>query len=105
MSFADEDRAGRNSIYRAQECQGAFLKLEGCGIPNQGVIFEAKRLAETDLAKLPVDRIGIGKGETLTCNRDAHARFGDGERELQLDRTLQIHTLYQRLETIPCHPH
>ena len=105
MSFADEDRAGYNSVHRTQESQRSLLKLEGRGVPSQGEVVEAKSFAKPECAELPVDGVGIGERQTLSGNRDVDLLFGDCERELQLDRSLQIHSLYQRLETIPQYPH
>src|ERR1700683_439311 len=45
MSVSNEDRAGHNPVYRSQECQRAFLKLEGRRVTRQSEIVEAKRFA------------------------------------------------------------
>src|ERR1035441_6718102 len=104
-SFVYEDHAGDNSIYRTQYRQCPFLKLEGGDVPSQGEVIEAKRLAQPEFPELSVDGVGIGELQTLSSNRDSNLLFGNGERELDLDRSLKIHNLYQRLETVPRHPY
>src|ERR1700678_1945646 len=105
MSFPDEDRAGFNSIHWLQYRQCPFLKLESRGVPIQGEIVEAIRLAKSDIAELPVDRVGIGKRKTFPRHGDSHLLLGDGESNLQLDSALQIDSLYLRLEAVSDHFH
>src|ERR1035438_9742664 len=105
MSFPDEYRSGYNSIHRTQESQSPFLKLESCRVPRQSEIVEAKRLPQSNLAELPVDRIGIGECQALSSNRDVDLLLGYGEGELQLDGPAQIHGFCRGLKTIPGHPH
>src|SRR5580658_1676680 len=103
MPFADEYRAGHDSIDRTQHRQCSFVKLESGGVPTQGVIVEAKGLPQSKVAEPPVEWIGIGKRQALSWDGDVHLRLGNGERELKLDRALQVHSLYQRFETIARH--
>src|ERR1700676_1349900 len=100
MSFSDEYRASYYSIHRAQHGQRALLKLEGGGVPRQSEIVEAKCFAETNVAELPVHRVGVGKRRTLALNRDAHLLFGNPQCKLQLDRAFEIRNFYQGFETI-----
>jgi hypothetical protein len=103
VAFSNEYGASYHAIHRIQDRQRSFLKLKSCGIPGQGEIVEAKSLAEADLAQLLVDRVGIGESPTLFSNGNIDLLFGDGQRELQLHRSAQVHGLGQRLEAVASH--
>ena len=90
----DEDGAGDYSIHGTEQCERAFLEMEGRRVPGQREIVEAKGLAQADLAQLPIDRIRVGESQTLSGNGDVHLRFGDGKSKLQGNRGAQVDCLY-----------
>ena len=105
MPFTDEDRAGYNSVHGIQERQRPLLKLKGPNIPTRREIVEAKRLPQTHVTELPVDRIGIDERQSLPSNRDRNLLLGDSEREFELDGSLHLYRLHERFEPVPRHPH
>src|ERR1700739_929062 len=100
MSFADEDSASDHALNWTQECQCSFIEVESGDIAGQSEIIQAKGLAETDLAELAVDRVGVEKRQTTGGNRNGDLLFGHGEGELQLQRCFQFDGSDQGLETI-----
>src|SRR4029077_13509237 len=84
MTFPNEDGARDYAIDRVEEREGALLKLKRTDVPDQREVFETKGSAQPDSAKLTVDGVGIGKGETLAGNGDAYLLLGNRQLQLQL---------------------
>src|SRR6202140_4980851 len=105
VSFPDEDCTAHNPLHRTQYRQGSFLKLEGRGVPAQGVIVEAKGLAYANLAELPVVRVRIRKCKAFFGYGNNESLLGNGEQKVQLNKSLKIQGLCLRFETLPRYPH
>ena len=103
MAFPDEDCAGLDSIHRIQECQRAFLKMEGCGVWVKVKL--SKRKVGPARSRGVAGKVGRN-WQTQHFFREPRRSllFGNRELELQLDRSLQIHGLDQRFETISHYP-
>src|ERR1700756_79674 len=100
MPLPEEHGAGFHAIYRSQKCDRAGFKDEGAHVERQGEIVAAVGGAQLDLAKLPVEGIGIGVGRGLIVDGDGGLLLSNGERQGQVGSSLKIRGSVQRLETL-----
>ncbi len=84
VAFADEDRAGDDSVDGSEKGERAGFQLEASDIHVEFVVFADVGVSKTYAAELPVDGVGVGKGEALFTDGYTRDLLGDDKLELQI---------------------
>src|SRR6266542_480617 len=100
-AFTGENHPGHNPVHRAQDGQGALLEVEYSHVELDCVVVKAKRLADAELPKLPVNGISICIFQIVCSDIDLSLLLRD--RELQVNfncRGAHFHSFYERLKGV-----
>src|SRR5215467_5259768 len=100
MPVTNEDCAGNNALYGTEYGKRSFLKLESRTVQRQLEILHAKRLPQPEVAKLLVNRVGIGVGTAFSGNADFRTLLGNRHFEVQRHGAMQLHRFVQRLKPL-----